>query len=220
MYQKQIPINKTDELDIRVDGCSDLNDGRRRDQLHPYRRWHDLTCGRGNILRIAAAGQKRDAGVVDGPVRNVLAYLSDCPGSLEADDRANSRLRGVMSLPLEQIGTVHARCRDLDQHLVGPRPGGLDLSQLEHVRRTWRPCDDGFHAPQRAIGGVLELLAHRAWDPPTSASLADDEACLLPPPQHGGARFPTLAAPGSRLGSGCSPSSRAPDRAGRGRIVD
>jgi hypothetical protein len=52
---------------------------------------------------------------------------------------------------------------------------------------------------------VSELLAHRAWNPPISSSLADDEACLLAPPQHGGARFPTLAANrsgGARLTSG------------------
>src|SRR4029453_18468818 len=33
-----------------------------------------------------------------------------------------------------------------------------------------------------------------AWIPPTSSSLADDEVCLLTPPEHGGARLPTLAA--------------------------
>ena len=73
-----------------------------------------------------------------------------------------------MALPLQQIGAVDARRRDLDQHLVRSRAGGLDLSQFEHVRRARFAGDDGFHAPQRAI-------AQRT----------------------------------GRLGSGCSPRSRA-----------
>jgi hypothetical protein len=39
------------------------------------------------------------------------------------------------------------------------------------------------------FGGAF---AHRAWNPPTSSSLADERTCLLAPPQHDGARFPTL----------------------------
>ena len=73
-----------------------------------------------------------------------------------------------MPLPLEQISTVDARRRDLDQHLVRSWAGGIDLSQFEHIRRAGFPCNDRFHAPQRAI------------------------ACGL-----------------GRLGSGCSPQSRA-----------
>jgi hypothetical protein len=40
----------------------------------------------------------------------------------------------------------------------------------------------------------LELLAHRAWNLPTSSSLPDGTAHLLAPPPLGGARLPTLAA--------------------------
>jgi hypothetical protein len=39
--------------------------------------------------------------------------------------------------------------------------------------------------------------------PPTSSSLPDDEACLLAPPQHGGARFSTLATHCSRSIEAC-----------------
>src|SRR5215208_3052908 len=41
---------------------------------------------------------------------------------------------------------------------------------------------------------LLELLAHRAWNPPPSSSLAKETTLPLPPPPCGGARFPTLAA--------------------------
>jgi hypothetical protein len=39
---------------------------------------------------------------------------------------------------------------------------------------------------------LFGAFAHRAWNPPTSSSLADEKTCLLAAPQHGGARFPTL----------------------------
>ena len=39
------------------------------------------------------------------------------------------------------------------------------------------------------------LLAHRAWNPPLSSSLAEGRTPPLAPPPCGGARFPTLAAP-------------------------
>src|SRR5215218_607253 len=41
---------------------------------------------------------------------------------------------------------------------------------------------------------LSQLLTHHGGIWPTSSSLADDKAGLLAPPQHGGARFPTLAA--------------------------
>src|SRR5215218_8567336 len=40
-----------------------------------------------------------------------------------------------------------------------------------------------------------ELLAHRAWNPPPSSSLAEERTPPLTPPPCVGARFPTLAAP-------------------------
>jgi hypothetical protein len=43
------------------------------------------------------------------------------------------------------------------------------------------------------IGPLCALLAHRAWNPPTSSSLAEEKR-LRAPPQHGGARFPMLGA--------------------------
>ena len=53
-------------------------------------------------------------------------------------------------------------------------------------------------AQRRAISDARSpfcgLLAHRAWGPPTSSSLAEETTPPLAPPQHSGARFPTLAA--------------------------
>jgi hypothetical protein len=39
------------------------------------------------------------------------------------------------------------------------------------------------------------LRADRAWSPPTSSSLRDEEACPLTPSQHGGARSGLLLTP-------------------------
>src|SRR5215211_4482723 len=61
MYQKPVTISKADELDIRVDGCCDLDHSRRCDQLHPKRWSHNLTCRGCDVLRVAAASQERDA---------------------------------------------------------------------------------------------------------------------------------------------------------------
>jgi hypothetical protein len=41
---------------------------------------------------------------------------------------------------------------------------------------------------------IFELLAHRAWNPSPSSSLAEERTPPLVPPPCGGARFPTLAA--------------------------
>ena len=60
-----------------------------------------------------------------------------------------------MPLPLQQICAVDARRRNLDQHLVGTRVRGLDLTQLQGLWRAGFTCDDGFHAPQRAIAQGL-----------------------------------------------------------------
>jgi hypothetical protein len=152
MDQKPVTIGEADELDIRLDGCCNLDHGRRGDQLHPKRWWHNLTCRRCDVLRVAAASQERDAGIIDRPVGNLLTNLGDRPRHLESDDRARARKELVTPLSLQQIATVDARRRDLDQHLIGARAGGLDLSEFEHVRRTGFPGNDGFHAPQRATG--------------------------------------------------------------------
>ena len=42
------------------------------------------------------------------------------------------------------------------------------------------------------IGPSIRAFAHRAWNPPTSSSLADEKPRLLPPPHPGGARLATL----------------------------
>jgi len=47
----------------------------------------------------------------------------------------------------------------------------------------------------------LQLLAHRAFNPPPSSSLAEEGTPLAPPP-CGGARFPTLAAECEKSGIG------------------
>ena len=58
-----------------------------------------------------------------------------------------------MPLPLQQIGTVDARRRDLDQHLVRTRAGGLDISRDSSTSGAPDSrCNDGFHAPKRATG--------------------------------------------------------------------
>ena len=76
--------------------------------------------------------------------------------------------RPVVALPLQQIGSVDARGGDLDQYLVRPRAGGVDLAELQHLRGPRFAGNYRFHSPQRAI--------------PTRTG---------------------------RLGSGCSPRSRA-----------
>ena len=48
--------------------------------------------------------------------------------------------------------------------------------------------------PYATDSHFLELLAHRAPDPPPSSSLAEERTSPLAPPPCGGARFPTLAA--------------------------
>src|SRR5688572_2487179 len=61
------------------------------------------------------------------------------------------------------------------------RPRSLLLRAAERDSRRSQLC-------------FLELLAHRACDPPPSSPLAKETTPPLAPPPCGGARFPTLAA--------------------------
>ena len=66
-------------------------------------------------------------------------------------------------------------------------------------RRSQRKTPRSFLLPATARDSrrsqrLLELLAHRALDPPPSSSLAEERTPPLVPPPCDGARFPTLAA--------------------------
>ena len=76
---------------------------------------------------------------------------------------------------------------------------GSGISYAQMAADPWEERK-GITVPETRGGLELSpffgLLAHCAVNPPTSSSLADDEACLLASPQHGGARLPTLPALG------------------------
>ena len=68
-------------------------------------------------------------------------------GHLHTENGAGTRWRLVVPLTLQQIGSVDARRRDLDQHLVRSGVWGLDIPQLEHVRRPRFTGNYRFHSP-------------------------------------------------------------------------
>ena len=52
----------------------------------------------------------------------------------------------------------------------------------------------------------LSCSRNRAWNPPTSSSLAEERTPLLVPPQHGGERFPDARSKDSHSGSLWTPA--------------
>ena len=106
---------------------------------------------------------------------------------------------------------VHCSLRSLRPALVG--------RCLPHLARRRKACllarlvqDSGAPAwlstaarDSRRSQLRLKLLAHRAWGPPPSSSLAEERTPPLAPSPCGGARFPTLAAnqrlPSVRIGA-------------------
>src|SRR5512133_557747 len=76
----------------------------------------------------------------------------------------------------------------------------LLMPGLGHAPSPRSPAKTGCHEKSLSVRGCssarpfLELLAHRALDPPPSSSLAEERTPRLAPSPCGGARFPTLAA--------------------------
>ena len=64
----------------------------------------------------------------------------------------------------------------------------LSDSEMLALAETWRPFRTWVPVMMRALTPAISgtARASRALDPPTSSSLAEEEAPLVPPPQHGG----------------------------------
>lgn len=60
--------------------------------------------------------------------------------------RRGARGRRIASLALQEVGAVHARGRDLDEHLVGPRGSRFgDVTDLEDLGPAGFADDDRTH---------------------------------------------------------------------------
>ena len=79
-----------------------------------------------------------------------------------------------------------------DHGLRSSRLTALIMSSADRemlaLAETWRPFRTWVAVMMRALTAAISgaARASRALDPPTSSSLAEEKAPLLPPPQHGG----------------------------------
>jgi hypothetical protein len=107
-------------------------------------------------------------------------------GAYHCPDRLHSSVRHTGPAPVElredQLDDP-LRFRWITRQKVGH---GLDERTFPLRHSGVLLIADRRHASPPLI---VRCSCNRAGNPPTSSSLADDEACLLAPPQHGGARF-------------------------------
>jgi hypothetical protein len=125
--------------------------------------------------------------------------------SAPASSAASSALSSTTSRPPPSSGTRMTIPRPSLVTSIGPSPVRGFIAAIAHPHPVviWQLAGSiiPYHLVVSRVGLWLRACfgvefspvgsrsRNRARNPPTSSSLADDKACLLPSPQHGGARF-------------------------------
>ena len=119
--------------DVRPDGAGDLGQRRGGGQLDAGGPGQQLPRRDGDPLGVAAAGEQRAHLVADRPAGHALADLADDAAALQAEDVAGALRRRVEALPLQEVGAVHRRRRDVDDHLARAAHRVGHLAPAEHL---------------------------------------------------------------------------------------
>ncbi len=109
---------------ICPDGEEGFRQGCRARGLIAPRPWQGLRRRQGAELRITAAIGKAADLVSDGETLGPLAQGHDFAGDLKPEDRAGTRRRRIVALPLQHVRSIDAGSLDPDQDIAG-----LDLRQ-------------------------------------------------------------------------------------------
>ena len=124
------------------------------------------------VLRIAAAAHQRTDPVADreagrthriGVARSRWWPASSRPGRSDAPGGT-----GYLPRRCRDVGPVHARSRDADQHLAGGRDGHRALRQPEHLGPAGRRDLDRSQDARRAVSRGAPVRAARGRARPSS----------------------------------------------------
>ena len=133
--------------DVRPHGAHDLGQPAGLDQVDTGGQRQHLAGGHGDLLGIAATGQQGAHLVADRETRvDVGSERGDAAGALETGVRRRARRRGVVPLPLQDIGAVDGRGDDVDQHLARSGSDVVDVLPLQHVGPAGFGDHDRLHA--------------------------------------------------------------------------
>jgi hypothetical protein len=109
-----------------------LRDSARGDEVETVGHRRAQGRGREHVGRVAPAPEDAEDAVARPPRRGPRARGGDGARELEPTDvRGRPRGSRVSPPPLQEVGPVEPRARDLDEDLVGDRLGRVALDQLE-----------------------------------------------------------------------------------------
>ena len=123
-----------------------LHESGRIDEADTVRHSSDLSGGDSHVLGISTAGEERADLVADLELGDTFADGFDGPGAFESEYGCRPRRRVVQALALQQVGTVHARCGNLDEDFARTGFGVGLIDEGEGVNASGLPDNDCTHA--------------------------------------------------------------------------
>ena len=84
-------------------------------------------------LRVAAAAEQGEHALAPREVRDAGAERLDGAGGLEPEQRRFAGRRGIVALPLHDVGPVHARRVHANQDAAWPGDRGFGFAGFEHL---------------------------------------------------------------------------------------
>ena len=103
---------------VRPHGEKRLGDRRGVDQVDATRHGQALRSGGGAVLGVASARHQGADAIADVPVVNLGADRFDVARDLETGNVRRPRRWRILSLPLHQVGPIHAGRRHFDQDIA------------------------------------------------------------------------------------------------------
>ena len=195
---------------LRPDRAGHLGQGGGGDELHARGHRQQLPRRDGDPLGVPAAGEQRAHLVAHRPAGHALADLADHAAALQPEDVAGALRRRVEALALHQVGPVHGRRDDVDDHLAGPAHRIGHLADQQDLGSTGRADDDRAHTRDRMP------RCGSGHDPPHDPDAGQARA------HHPVAAEPSLVSRcrGARAREGRRIQARRPGRRGRYRADD
>ena len=119
---------------VAPDGEVGLGQTRRVDFWHPFRKGQAMIGVNGHVFRVPAPMGQGAYPVADAPTG---CFFPDCgygPRNLKAKKLRSAFGRGIVSLPLQEVGSVHSGRSHLCQDLVRGRSRQRAFRDFEYIR--------------------------------------------------------------------------------------